>query len=1597
MRLVIDMQAAQTASRFSSIGRYTLALTKEMVRQRGENEILLALNATFAGTIEPIRTAFADLLSSDSIKVYEVPSSIGALDRVNGARRKIAERMVEAFYCSLQPDLIFIPSLFEGVDDDAVTSVHALHTTIPIAVTLHYIMPMIHRDIYLQDQTILRWYYSKIDQMRRADLFLAVSDNSGRQGVQYLNIPESSVVTVKNAYDVSHFHPISLNEAHHARLATTYGIDCPFIMSTGCTEFSKDIESLINAFARLPPNLHDTYSLALVGQEFIDQKIHFLTLARQVMLQEDKLIFIGSVSDSDLALLYNACTLFAFPCTHDDFALPVLEAMACGKAVVAANSFSLPEVIGRRDTLFDARDDVDMSVKMTDVLQNIEFRKELECHALNQTKKFSWPNSASQAWKALTCLHNKNLAQKIIVTPPSDRRHKLAFVSPLPPEKTGIADYSTELLPELARHYDITVIVQQDSVSDPWVQANSVVHDAGWFRQNSHEFDRVLYQFGNSHFHSYMLDLLAEIPGLIVLHDFYLGDFFWHLDLVCGRHGTWARNLLRSHGWQSVLKRFQGNDIDVVTEYPCNLVLLQHALGVIVHSDFSRQMVKQHYGVKSADGWEVIPLLRQPAQKLKKVNASQILELTDRSFIVCSFGLLGPTKFNHRLLDAWLASPLSKDENCHLVFVGENHNGDYGFDLSNKIAQSSAKDRIAITGWVSEGVYRTWLAAADIGVQLRSLSRGETSAAVLDCMNFGLPTIVNAHGSMAELPNDAVWQLPDDFSDAQLIEAITNLWQDIDRRTAIGARAKAYILQYHSPRLCADQYARVIETTYAKAGQTLLGMMQTLSQLRPALPIYEYSHLSEVLSVNFPPHPKLPQLMLDVSAIVRQDLKSGIERVTRALLEQILLNPPAGWSVQLVFATADRAGYRYARQFTCDFMGIPSDWVEDAPVQVWADDIFLGLDFYPHVIPVQENILLAWWERGIRIYFVVYDLLPIFMPEVFPEGAKEVHHRWLQTISRFDGALAISRAVADDLYSWLQTFGENRQRPFSIYWFHLGADVNKSAPTTGMPADAFRTLALLKMHPAFLMVGTIEPRKGVLQTLLAFDQLWKSGVNVNLVIVGREGWKLVPDYQRRDLPQTVKVLRSHPERGNRLFWLEDVSDEYLEQIYAATSCLIAASYGEGFGLPLIEAARQGLPILARDIPVFREVTQEKAFFFDDLRQPEVIIQAISDWLALFRRNEHPCDDVIPHLIWAESARRVLDVLAGSISPYRLWDSRGKISNSFFENDRSFFPYVARKRKDKNFPCDALQTEVKSNYLHNFIVVNKTYKKDLDWSILLYESYEKFCLDPVPFVFVVPQQDIELFLYKISHFKNNGKLKETPIIISEEDLLTSGGITNEDLSGYSGWLIQQVIKLIFWIGFETDVYLTLDSASCFVKPFNLSDIFFDANGKPKTFARRTTRLERMKNYEEAHEGGFYKGVQVKNLAIAFDGVDSIYGCSNEITHYYNHSFNVFSAKNISKMLIFLHNNGINKITDALRIAPYEFTWYGAFVYCKCNEDFIPMDSPFYVVTNEHEYSRWKSDVELREKFVGIMFQPPIVNEIKDVQVLISFSDDSVVYH
>lgn len=829
-------------------------------------------------------------------------------------------------------------------------------------------------------------------------------------------------------------------------------------------------------------------------------------------------------------------------------------------------------------------------------------------------------------------------------------RPRLAYVSPLPPARSGIAAYSADLIAALMQDYEIDVIVEQPEVDGSSLPPGCSVRTASWFEDHSEDFDRVLYHLGNSHFHSFMIPLCERIPGAVVLHDFYLGDLLW-AQSFSANNPQWRRSYYESHGYGALVDAGRSEKIhELLAHYPVNFKFLRDARGVIVHSHRAAGLASEWLPPSISRKFRHVPLLRNPVpyegRDERRAAARQMLNLAPECFMVCCFGLTGRAKANLEIIEAWQKMDDAVGGVTRLVFVGANQGGDYGDEIDAAITcVGDSASRILITGWVTDSTYRQYLNAADVAIQLRTVDRGETSAAVLDCMSHGVPTIINRTGAMAELDADAVHALPAVCSVQDIADALTSLYRDPDMRNAISHHAAKAIAQYHSPRACAEAYRRILESdfysglagTWKEAAAHVAELPETAHQNWETL-----AALSNTVALDLPPLLSARQLLVDVSAIHRSDLRTGIQRVVRALLIELIKSPPPGFRIEPVYFCDREATLelRYARRYALNLLGVQDDSLHDEIVDIRPDDHFLGLDFsWPYIIKAAEQGFFEKMRAGGTVsHFVIYDLLPVLRPEVFPQQAAAVHDRWLKALLQTSDSVAcISKAVASELKAWIdEHMPGNAVR---IEAFHLGADVAASAPTRGLPEDAQETLEALQKRPTFLVVGTVEPRKGVAQALEAFDVLWRRGVDVNLVLVGKPGWQV---------EILIEALNTHPERGHRLFWLAGISDEYLEIIYARATCLLAASEAEGFGLPLIEAAQKGLPIIARDIPVFREIAGKHAFFFSGGSALK-LADAISDWLSLDRSGEAPQSDGMAWLSWQQSAQTLMEKILGNTS------------------------------------------------------------------------------------------------------------------------------------------------------------------------------------------------------------------------------------------------------------------------------------------------------------------------------------------------------------
>jgi glycosyltransferase involved in cell wall biosynthesis len=357
------------------------------------------------------------------------------------------------------------------------------------------------------------------------------------------------------------------------------------------------------------------------------------------------------------------------------------------------------------------------------------------------------------------------------------------------------------------------------------------------------------------------------------------------------------------------------------------------------------------------------------------------------------------------------------------------------------------------------------------------------------------------------------------------------------------------------------------------------------------------------------------RILLDVSVLTRSNARGGIQRVQRKFFNEAF-NPIFGdlFTNPIYF---DGAKYRH---FNGSIQGSTELLVtskEDDEVTITPRDIYVSLDLDYLFVITHQGIYSELQGHGVKIYHVVYDLLPLAFPRYFPDGIAELHKAWLLVVSRYDGLLCISKSVTVDLANWLTS--QLIPHP-KIASFKLGQDLLED-----LHPDIKRVVRQPGIDLKFLMVGTLEPRKGYEEVISVFEQIWSQGKNFSLSIVGAPGWHT---------EKLVAKLREHSEFGRRLLWDKFTNDSKLIDLYKNSDFLIAASYGEGYGLPLVEASGFKLPIVARDIPVFREVSEGRAIFYDSTGGPDLLQTLLS--LQEFGKFSTKESRNIETYSWAES-------------------------------------------------------------------------------------------------------------------------------------------------------------------------------------------------------------------------------------------------------------------------------------------------------------------------------------------------------------------------
>lgn len=274
---------------------------------------------------------------------------------------------------------------------------------VPLAVTVHDIIPLVLRGAYSRRNEDLLLRHSYASSLRSADVVFTDSEHSKADILSHCKMPEARVVVAYPGLDASMFRPGRVDPTDERNILTRYGIDQPYVLHVGHVQPYKNIERLVRAFRQLKQRREDL-SLQLVLCGTFSPRSQDLFQALQDPTLRKDVVLTGMVSDQDLAVLYRAAACFAMPSLYEGFGLPVLEAMASGIPVMSSNRTSLPEVGGDAVLYFNPQSEEEISEAMERLLCDSALREQLVKSGCERISQFSWEGCARTTLEALKAL-----------------------------------------------------------------------------------------------------------------------------------------------------------------------------------------------------------------------------------------------------------------------------------------------------------------------------------------------------------------------------------------------------------------------------------------------------------------------------------------------------------------------------------------------------------------------------------------------------------------------------------------------------------------------------------------------------------------------------------------------------------------------------------------------------------------------------------------------------------------------------------------------------------------------------------------------------------------------------------------------------------------------------------------------------------------------------------------------------------------------------------------------------------------------------------------------------------------------------------------
>lgn len=386
---------------------------------------------------------------------------------------------------------------------------------------------------------------------------------------------------------------------------------------------------------------------------------------------------------------------------------------------------------------------------------------------------------------------------------------RVAHAGPLPPQKSGIADYSAELLPHLARHAEIELFAE-GRAGNGWPGGTGFdLHALDSLPRRRGDFDVVLYQMGNdSRYHGGIWRMLQRVPGVVVLHEFMLHHLVRELTLARGD----VEGYLEEHrycygdGVYRVAKWAVESSLPHdIWSYPLFERLVDRSLGLIVHNEATRRRVaasRPETRIARVPHHLALSALPDPGS-ISPAEVRRRFGVPEDAFVVASFGFITPAK---RLEVALRAFARLRRRVPHAVYLLVGEVSPY-YDL-DRLLEPELRPAVRTTGRLPLADLLAVMVATDLAVNLRHPTGGETSGTLIRLLGLGRPVVVSDVGSFREIPDGCCAKVPLDEAEEDVLAAyLCELAAQPELREQMGRNARRHMAVHHTLEGSAESYA----------------------------------------------------------------------------------------------------------------------------------------------------------------------------------------------------------------------------------------------------------------------------------------------------------------------------------------------------------------------------------------------------------------------------------------------------------------------------------------------------------------------------------------------------------------------------------------------------------------------------------------------------------------------------------------------------------------------------------------------------------------------------------------------------------------------